>query len=75
MSNEGTSGNGINMNENENGTVNNEDTGTNGQRVLTSWEGFQSHIQIATCHQQEHKICEQKSIILDNGSTMSIFHD
>ena len=32
-------------------------------------------MQISTCHQQEHKICEQKSIILDNGSTMSIFHD
>ena len=75
MSNEGTSGNGMNMNENENRTVNNEDTGTSGQRMLTSWEGFQSHMQIATCHQQEYEICEQKSIILDSVSTMSIFHD
>ena len=75
MSNEGTSGNGINVNDNENGTVNNEDTRTSGQRMLISWEGFQSHIIIATCHQQEHVICEQKSIILDNGLTMSIFHD
>ena len=49
MSNEGTSGNGKNMSENENGTVNNEDTRTSGQRMLTSWERFQSHMQIATC--------------------------
>ena len=48
MSNEGTSGNGMNMNENENGTVNNEATGTSGQRRLTSWEGPQSQMQIAT---------------------------
>ena len=75
ISNEGTSGNGMNMNENENGTVNTEDTGTSGQRMLMSWEGFQSHMQIPSCHQQEHEICEQKSNILDNGSTMSIFHD
>ena len=75
MSNEGNCGNGLNMNKNENGTVNNEDTKTSGQRMLTSWEGYQSHIQIATCHQQEHEISEQKSIILDNGLTMSIFHD
>ena len=47
--------------------------GTSGQHGLTSWGGLQSHMQIATCHQQEHEICEQKSIILDNGSTMSIF--
>ena len=75
MSSEGTSGNGMNMNENENATVNNEDTRTSGQHMLTSWEGSQSHMQIATCHQQEHEICEQISIILDNGLTMSIFHD
>ena len=31
-------------------------------------------MQIATCHQQQHMICEQKSIIMDNGSTMSIIH-
>ena len=31
MSNEGNSGNGANVNQNENGTVNNETTGTSGQ--------------------------------------------
>ena len=40
MSNEGNSGNGTNVIKNENGTVNNEATGTSGQRRLTSWEGF-----------------------------------
>ena len=55
--------------------MNNEAIRTSGQSELTSWGGLQSHMQIASCHQQEHKICEQKSIILDNGSTMSIFHD
>ena len=75
MSNEGNSENGTNVNQNENGTVNNEANGTSGLSRLTSWEGPQCHMQIATCHQQEHKICEQKSIILYNGSTMSIFHD
>ena len=39
MSNEGNSGNGANVNQNENGTVNNEATGTSGQSRLTSWEG------------------------------------
>ena len=48
MSNEGTSGNGVNMNENENGTMNYEDTGISGHSMLTSWVGFQSHMQIAT---------------------------
>ena len=75
MSNEGNSGNGTNVNQNENETVNNEATGASAQHGLTSWGGLQSHMQIAICHQQEHKICEQKFIILDNGSTMSIFHD
>ena len=74
MSSDGTSGNGMNMNKNENGTVNNEDTGTSGQRMI-SWNSFQSQMQLAICHQQEYEICEQKSIILDNGSTMGIFHD
>ena len=74
MSGDFTSGKRMNMSENKNLTVNNENTGTSGQRMLTSWE-YKSHMQIAICHQQEYKICEQKSIILDNGSTMSIFHD
>ena len=73
MSNEGNNGNGTNVNQNENETVNNEATGTSGQHGLTSWGGLQSHIQIATCHQQEHELCKQKSIILENGLTMSIF--
>ena len=51
ISNEGNSGNGTNVNQNENGAVNNETTGTSGQSRLTSWEGPQSHMQIATCHQ------------------------
>ena len=36
MSNEGNSGNGTNVNQNENETVNNETTGTSGQHGLTS---------------------------------------
>ena len=62
MSNEGNSGNVTNVSQNENETVNNEATGTNGQHGLTSWGGLQSHMQIATCHHQEHGICEQNSI-------------
>ena len=56
------SGNGGNTTENENESIVNENSGTNGQRV--SWDSFPSHMQIAKCHSQNNMICEQKNYYL-----------
>ena len=58
---------------NENEYQENENSGNTGQRV--AWDSFPSHMQIATCHSEKILTCEQKVILLDSGSTMSIFHD
>ena len=50
-----------------------ETSGDAGQRM--SWDTFPSHMQIATCHSEKITTCEQKTILLDSDSTMSIFHD
>ena len=57
----------------ENQYQENENSGDTGQRV--SWDSFPSHMQIVTSHAEKAVTCEQKTIILDSGSTMSIFHD
>ena len=46
------------------------------QRSTTlSWDTFPTHLQLGVSHRQECVKCTNKSIILDNGSSMSIFHD
>ena len=57
----------------ENQHQENENSGDTGQRM--SWDSFPSHMQIATCHSEKMTICEQRTILLDSGSTMSIFYD
>ena len=55
----------------ENQYQENENSGDSGQRV--SWDSFPSHMQIVTSHAEKAVTCEQKTIILDSGSTMSVF--
>ena len=55
----------------ENQHQENESSGDTGQRM--SWDSFPSHMQIATCHSKKMVTCEQRTILLDSGSTMSIF--
>ena len=55
----------------ENQHQENENSCDTGQRV--SWDSFPSHMQIATCHSEKMTVCEQRTILLDSGSTMSIF--
>ena len=55
----------------ENQHQENENSGDTGQRV--SWDSFPSHMQIATCHSKKMTTCEQRTILLDSGSTMSFF--
>ena len=57
----------------ENQYQENENSKNMGQSV--SWDSFPSHMQIVTCHSEKAVTCEQKTILLDSGSTMSIFHD
>ena len=57
----------------ENQHQGNETSGDTGQGM--SWDNFPSHMQIATCHSGKIKTCEQKTILLDSGSTISIFYD
>ena len=48
-------------------------SGDTGQRM--SWDTFPSHMRIATCHSEKMTTCEQRTILLDSGSNMSIFYD
>ena len=57
----------------ENQHQENENSGDTGQRM--SWDSFPSHMQIATCDSETMTVCEQRPILLDSGSTMSIFYD
>ena len=57
----------------ENQHQENETSGDTGQRM--SWDSFPSHMQIATCHSEKMTVCEQRTILLDSGSTMSLFYD
>ena len=57
----------------ENQHQENENSGDTVQRV--SWDSFPSQMQIATCHSEKMVTCEQRTILLDSGSTMSIFYD
>ena len=43
--------------------------------TVLSWDTFPSNLQLGVSHRQECVKCTNKSIILDNGSSMSIFHD
>ena len=57
----------------ENQHQENENSGDTGQTM--SWDSFPSHMEITTCHSEKMTICEQRTILLDSGSTMSIFYD
>ena len=57
----------------ENQHQENENSGDTEQRM--PWDSFPSHMQIDTCHSEKMTTCEQRSILLDSGSTMSIFYD
>ena len=47
----------------------------NQRETTLSWENFPQHLQLEISHKQECVECSDKSIILDNGLSMSIFHD